>query len=33
MTVRQFAQAQLAGLREFPRCDPALERVLATAIG
>jgi hypothetical protein len=32
-TVRQLAQAQLAGLHEFPHCDPALERALATAIG
>jgi hypothetical protein len=33
MTVRQLAQAQLAGLREFPHCDPGLEHALATAIG
>jgi hypothetical protein len=33
MTVRQLAEAQLAGLREIPRCDPALQLALQSAIG
>ncbi|MDQ6776035.1 MAG: hypothetical protein M3071_07410 [Actinomycetota bacterium] len=33
MSVRQLAEAQLAGLQEIPHCDPALESALQAAIG